>query len=343
MGDASRNSHIVSSVRDEFLSGKNPRCAFPEAPCVKRRLVLTLASAAVLGVAAIAYAYVVLFQIHPIGQGPAGPTVPRGMFVHRWTKRPVQVVGLGDSITAGFGASPGHGYFERLLKTPPDEFPELQGADLAAVLPNLRAENLAVSGSTSLEHVAAQLPRLKPLSPDTLGVILVTTGGNDLIHNYGRTPPREGAMYGATLAQAQPWINAFASRLETIITGIEQQFPGGCHIFLANIYDPTDGVGDIERAGLPAWKDGLAVLAAYNDVIARAAKADKSVHLVDIRAAFLGHGIHCTQFWRSTYRSHDPHYWYFENLEDPNDRGYDAIRRLFLLEMSKALTTAEPG
>jgi hypothetical protein len=47
-------------------------------------------------------------------------------------------------------------------------------------------------------------------------------------------------------------------------------------------------------------------------------------------------GIHCTQFWREHYRRDDPHYWYADNLEDPNIRGYDAIRRVFLLEMAKA-------
>jgi len=59
------------------------------------------------------------------------------------------------------------------------------------------------------------------------------------------------------------------------------------------------------------------------------------VHLVDLHTAFLGHGIHCTQFWAKHYNSRDPHYWYHVNLEDPNERGYDAIRRLFLIEMTK--------
>jgi hypothetical protein len=31
------------------------------------------------------------------------------------------------------------------------------------------------------------------------------------------------------------------------------------------------------------------------------------------------------------------HYWYYFNLEDPNDRGYDALRRLFLLQMAEVL------
>ncbi|HUT13256.1 MAG TPA: hypothetical protein VMY42_22395 [Thermoguttaceae bacterium] len=37
-------------------------------------------------------------------------------------------------------------------------------------------------------------------------------------------------------------------------------------------------------------------------------------------------------------RPEDPHYWYAQNLEDPNVRGYDAIRRLFLIEMAKTFS-----
>ena len=36
------------------------------------------------------------------------------------------------------------------------------------------------------------------------------------------------------------------------------------------------------------------------------------------------------QFWRPFYDSSDPHYWFYDNVEDPNDRGYDAIRRIFI-------------
>jgi hypothetical protein len=179
------------------------------------------------------------------------------------------------------------------------------------------------------------LPGLPAVSSDTIALVVMTTGGNDLIHNYGRTPPREEAMFGATWDQAEPWIKSFEQRLEGMIERINGHFSAGCHIFLANIYDPTDGVGDLNRAGLPPWKDGLKILAAYNDVIEQCAKRHPSVHLVDIRKAFLGHGIHCTQFWSSRYNATDPHYWYYVNLEDPNERGYDAIRRLFLLEIAR--------
>ena len=108
-------------------------------------------------------------------------------------------------------------------------------------------------------------------------------------------------------------------------------------IFLANIYDPTDGIGDTVNAGLPRWSDGLKIHGAYNRLIAEAAERRENVTLIDMQAEFLGHGIHSRQFWQPFYQSEDPGYWYFDNLEDPNDRGYDALRRLFLDEMSQTL------
>ena len=172
---------------------------------------------------------------------------------------------------------------------------------------------------------------------DVFGVVVASIGGNDVIHMYGRAPAREGAMYGATLQQAEPWIGNFETRLNEILDAIGAQFPGGHHVFLANIYDPTDGVGDISNAGLPEWPDGLEVLTAYNDVIVRTCERREDATLVDIHAEFLGHGIHARQFWQPHYDGEDSGYWYYDNLEDPNDRGYDAIRRLFLNEMAGVL------
>ena len=300
---------------------------------MKNRLRLILILAVVTLCAAGTWMH--FWQSRPIGVGPAGPAVPAAEFTHSWTERTVLLLGLGDSVTAGFGARKGYGYFERLIRNPPDEFADLQGISLSAVLPGLHFTNLAVSGSTSVEHIEKQLPRLSTADSDTLGIVVITSGGNDLIHNYGRTPPREQAMYGATWEEAVPWIKNFEARLESILVQINSQFPAGCHIFLANIYDPTDGVGDLQRAGLPAWQDGLRILAAYNHAIQQAAERHDNVHLVDLHSTFLGHGLHCTQFWAKHYDSRDPHYWYHTNLEDPNERGYDAIRRLFLIEMTK--------
>jgi lysophospholipase L1-like esterase len=272
----------------------------------------------------------------PVGTGPAGTFVDGTAFQEAWTTKPVLLVGLGDSITAGLGARKGYSYFDRLLHNPADEWPELTGINLRKVFPNLTATNLALSGSTSLDHAQRQLPRLPIADSNTLAVIVITTGGNDLIHNYGRTEPKEGAMFGASWEQAQPWITNFAARLEYMLDEISNRFPGGCAIFLADIYDPTDDTGDARRVGLPLWPGGLKIHSAYNAIIHSTAARRENVHLVKLHEPFLGHGLGCRRIWNEHYRRNDPHYWFWMNLEDPNERGYDAIRRQFLLEMSNA-------
>ncbi len=162
----------------------------------------------------------------PVGQGPAGPSVDSAAFTGTWTTRPVLVVGLGDSITFGFGAPKGYGYFSRLLTNPPGEFADMRGLCLSRVLPNLRSTNLAVSGSVSRDCQEHQLGLLPISDTNVLGLVMITTGGNDLIHNYGKTPPRELAMYGASLEQAQPWTRNYEERLDKIIRGVERPFPG---------------------------------------------------------------------------------------------------------------------
>lgn len=274
----------------------------------------------------------------PIGTGPAGPTVPREPWTRVWSTRPVVLIGLGDSVTAGFGAPPPQSYFNRLVSNPDDEFPEMLGICLKAVFPNLKALNLSISGTISIEHLREQIPKIERFGPETLGLVVMTSGGNDLIHSYGRNPPEEGAMFGARLDQARPWIENFEKRLGDMFEKVIACFPGGCHIFIADIYDPTDGVGDIEHAGLPPWPDGEAILSEYNAVIRRSASRFPQVRVIPMHDAFLGHGIHCRRWWTRHYRREDPHYWYYDNLEDPNPRGYDAIRRLFLLEIEKVFT-----
>ncbi len=294
-----------------------------------RRLKLIIAIGVLLVVGSVFY--VRYFVSRPIGSGPAGPSVDAALFDQIWTDRRVRLIGIGDSVTAGLGAkSRDHSYFKRLIQNPSDEFEGMLGKCLSAVIPNLEYENFAQSGSTSEQHLEVVREKLTLQGTDVFGLVVMTTGGNDLIHSYGRLPPKECAMYGATLAEAAPWIESFERRLNSILDTVVSQFPGGCEIYLADIYDPTDGVGDAPSVYLPHWPDGLAIHSEYNRVINECAKSRQNVHVVPLYEAFLGHGSHCRQFWSSTYDPSDPHYWYYENIEDPNDRGYDAIRRVYL-------------
>ena len=304
----------------------------------KRRLKWWLAALALLA------AGVGLFGrglLNPMGSGPAGPSVPETPFRKVWSDRKVLLLGIGDSITAGYGARREFSYFDRLAHNPPGDSEDMIGKNLSVVFPNLSARNTAVSGTDSMHHLNKQIGALETHPADVLGIVVMTTGGNDIIHDYGRSLPRECAMYGAALAHAKPWIANYEKRLHTMVARIKGAFPGGCHIFLANIFDPTDGTGNPGSTGLPLWPDALAILRAYNEVIARCADKHDFVHLVDIHGPFLGHGIHFMRFWLKHYRLSDPHYWY-SIVEDPNERGYDAIRRLFLLEMAEVFVGGMP-
>ncbi|MEZ6089340.1 MAG: SGNH/GDSL hydrolase family protein [Pirellulaceae bacterium] len=308
----------------------------PASSSTRRRFAVLVAIAVVT--ASAVGAFIELKLSRPIGSGPAGPEVSAAPFETEWASRNVLLIGIGDSVTAGLGAkSPAHSYFNRILTNPPDEFPEMRGLCLSQVLPNVTAVNYAISGSTSDEHLRIIQEKI-PVADEAFGLVVMTTGGNDLIHSYGRRKPRECAMYGATLLEAEPWIVAFRERLRLMLEEIDKRFPVGCEIYIGDIYDPTDGVGDAPSIFLPDWPDGLAIHRRYNAIIHDEAAKRSNTFVVGLYDEFLGHGSHCRQFWRSTYRRNDPHYWFYENVEDPNDRGYDAIRRLFLNAIARHTT-----
>src|SRR5262245_21353226 len=100
----------------------------------RRRLRWILIAGAIVILAAVAYVHFFLYL--PMGSGPAGPTVDGSAFHETWSDRQVLLVGLGDSVTAGFGARKGYSYFDRLVANPPDQFEELKGICLTRVLPN---------------------------------------------------------------------------------------------------------------------------------------------------------------------------------------------------------------
>lgn len=287
----------------------------------------------------------------PIGSGPAGPAVPAEPFAHVWRNGDTLLLGMGDSIVTGFGAEAGFGFFDRLADVPADDEAALAGKSLRRVFPQLRKLNLAENSSSSGEHLRSQITDIPAQPATTRGIVILSTGGIDLIHDYGASPPRDEALYGATWADGRRYATNFRVRLEQLLDAITARFPGGCDIFIATIFDPTDGVGDIERVNpvlklfkpLPPWPDGLRLHAEFNRHIREAATARSNVHVVDVHGTLLGHGLHCRDRSSPHYRAADPTYWYFVNLEDPNVRGYDAIRRAFLLEMIRTFAPRLPA
>src|SRR5258706_4798323 len=77
--------------------------------------------------------YLYFWQSRPMGAGPAGPSVSAESFSRIWSEKQFFVVGIGDSVTAGFGARPGYAYFDQVVGNPSDDFEEMKGKCLQRV------------------------------------------------------------------------------------------------------------------------------------------------------------------------------------------------------------------
>ncbi|OGQ89042.1 MAG: hypothetical protein A2289_18685 [Deltaproteobacteria bacterium RIFOXYA12_FULL_58_15] len=252
----------------------------------------------------------------------------------------IHIIGFGDSVTDGFCATSGLSFFELLIQNNNGIYPQWRGRDLRSHFASVTSNNQAISGSASCDYSTSDITYVLQQDPHTWKptVVVITLGGNDLIHNYNCSSPGECHAFCSSLAAATSWADNYRQRMIGFIQAAKASITGPTYILLANIYDPTDGVGDIENAGvgLPPWPDGFDVLALYNQQIEQIALATGAV-LVDMRAAMLGHGIHFDDRSNPYYDAGDPTYWYCQNLEDPNDRGYHAIRAAFWQAIEETL------
>lgn len=253
----------------------------------------------------------------------------------------LHVVGFGDSVTVGFCAYTGYSYVDLLVSNKDSDYPDYNKRDLTYHYGDVILNNRAINGTTSCnysEQAIRDAIHSEQIPDSDQTVVLITLGGNDLIHDYGCDNPHECAAYCSTYQDASDWANSYKARMQGFMSVFEQELPN-TEIFLANIYDPTDGVGDIENAPipLPAWDDGLEILDLYNAKIKEVADADPKVHFVDMYSTMMGHGIHYDDPSNPHYDADDPSYWYCYNLEDPNEAGYDQIRRAFWEQLSGVL------
>src|SRR5262245_23555656 len=97
-----------------------------------KRVIKFVALGALLIAGAAGYLY--FWQSRPGGTGPAGLPVPAASFSRTWSEKQFLVVGIGDSVTARFGARPNYAYFDRVIANPSDDFEAMRGKCLQRVL-----------------------------------------------------------------------------------------------------------------------------------------------------------------------------------------------------------------
>ncbi|GIG56911.1 hypothetical protein Lfu02_12830 [Longispora fulva] len=216
---------------------------------------------------------------------------------------------LGDSMSIDdYSGGPGHGAASLLYRNRDADFPAWAGRDLATRHPGIGFVPLARDGATSADLLAYQLPNLPG---GDLALARVTIGGNDLLRRYGDS------------AAARAELDDVTGRTHAVLAALRARLGDG-PLLVGTVYDPSDGTGEVPGSGLDPWPGGPAVIGEYNTALAGVAAAHGAT-VVDLRAAFHGHGVTAGDPSGPEPRPADPALWYCGVVE-PNAFGAHAIR-----------------
>lgn len=228
---------------------------------------------------------------------------------------------MGDSISAGYGATPrSDAYFTILARNDDAMWP----ADMAASLQTrfgaaVPVVNVAVAGATTATMRSNQLPALQRMAPFAgHTVVVITIGGNDITTSIATGNPT-----GAALDTAIANLRATVTFLQN-----PMNFPGGVSVYVAAVYDPSDGVGFVNgcffNLRLPSFVSALNV---WRD---RYVALGTELHfaVVDALGHFHGHG-HNHDDPDNPYWDDASHDMWFDDCLHPNNRGHSEMRKLF--------------
>jgi hypothetical protein len=234
-----------------------------------------------------------------------------------------RVVFVGDSITAGTGATNRNLPYTKLLRENDDDtWPTATELDFTGIYgeePEVIDE--ALGGATTASLVTKQLPHVTEALGDTVSgvtAVVVTIAGND-VQALIAQPSKTEETAEKIVANLSDFYDYFEDPV---------RFPDGSVIFLANVYEPSDGVGQYDDCfyGLNLV-EVLESLDYINEATLAQAK-ERNVAWIDMRGHFLGHGFYAEDTENPYHHPDDPSVWFDDDCIHPNDRGHHEIRRL---------------
>jgi lysophospholipase L1-like esterase len=200
----------------------------------------------------------------------------------------------------GLGAS------SLLARNDDQAWPEFRGRDLATQFPGIDCRFLAQDGATTEDVIESQVGALEKIDGSGDAVVTVTAGGNDLL-----------SLIGAADRAGREGVARILDNLDAILRAVHARFPRALRL-VANVYDPTDGTGDLEGQRLRPQE--MRWLRDYNDGVA-ALCARRQARLIDVHGHFAGHGRSAPAAER----------WYWSgSLIEPGLTGASELRRLWL-------------
>jgi lysophospholipase L1-like esterase len=200
----------------------------------------------------------------------------------------------------------GLGAASLLARNDDEVWPEFAGQDLATRLPGIDCHFLAMDGATTDDVLASQIRALETIEGGGAGIVTLTAGGNDLL-----------SLIGAADRTGDAGVERILRNLDGILDAVHDRLPRAV-LLVANVYDPTDGTGDLEGHRLRPQETRW--LRDYNAGVARVCAA-RGARLIDVHGHFAGHGRSAPAADR----------WYWTgSLIEPGVVGASELRRLWL-------------
>jgi lysophospholipase L1-like esterase len=236
-----------------------------------------------------------------------------------------KVVFLGDSITEGTPPSWPWEYYREVLAGQLRQHygSALEVAECAAW--GARADDLLLPPHQQIHEC---FPGPEPKTT----LIVMTVGGNDM------NAFLEDAVAGDTPEQTMAKVDAMLGLFEDAIRYLKDpvNFPAGSHVVFANIYEFTDGTGDVQSCpgavlagfGNEAPPQMRPAYIRVDEQYMRIA-VETGSDMIFLLESFCGHGFHAGEPDNECYRGPDAETWFDLTCIHPNPTGHAALADLF--------------
>lgn len=170
---------------------------------------------------------------------------------------------------------------------------------------------------------------------DQTTLVVMTMGGND-ISNLTKSAI-EGATMDALWAQAEAMVDLNREAVEWLVE--PDRFPNGVYVVFGNIYEFTDGTGEVEScdvSGLAGFDQPVPAPDELSEVVVWIQEqymdiaVSTGTDLVFMFEGFCGHGFNAADPTAPCYRGAGNANWFDFTCIHPNDVGHAALADMFV-------------
>ena len=254
------------------------------------------------------------------------PNVPRHCMGtdHQDIEDIEHIVFLGDSITAG---------------SPPNAADEIYRHHLTEALtqkwPGAAVSDCSEWGARTDDflHGKQEIQACFPDGGDTRNtLVIMTMGGNDLFEIAQDVAG--GMSEEDAAAEVQKALDYYTEAMAWLTD--EARFPAGISIIFANVYEYTDGTGELgscdlaEQLGFGFTAPQLRAAYLWVSEAYMQMAVDTQTDMIFLLEHFCGHGFFAGDPDNECYRGDDAETWFDATCIHPNPTGHDQIAEMFM-------------